>query len=154
MDLDLEIPVGDYNETVYADQMFDHLVEVVHKANFARGWWEVGGRDLRPKSFDYTVPHQALHTILMNHIVATKIALIHSEISEGLEAFRKDLNDDKLTDRPGLEVELIDTIIRCLDLLGAFGYTAGETFVRVMQNNATRPDHDPAARAQKGGKKF
>ena len=48
----------------------------------------------------------------------TLIALMHSELSEALEADRKDLMDDKLTHRSGLEVELADCLIRILDFCG------------------------------------
>jgi len=41
--------------------------------------------------------------------------LILSEIIEAFEAFRKNLKDDKLPHRDGIEVELADAIIRLLD---------------------------------------
>jgi hypothetical protein len=130
---------------------FNELIGIVHDLNFSRGWWTVNNLDMRPKKADER-SNWAIRFI--PYIVATKVALMHSELSEGLEAYRKDLMDDKLVNRPGLEVELVDTIIRCLDLLGAFGYNAGETLVRVLENNLVRKDHDPAVRAQQGGKKF
>lgn len=47
------------------------------------------------------------------------VALMHSELSEALEAHRKSLMDDKLPDRPGIEVEFADCIIRILDTAAA-----------------------------------
>lgn len=44
-----------------------------------------------------------------------RIALMHSELSEALEADRKNLMDDKLPHRTGIEVELADALIRILD---------------------------------------
>lgn len=52
---------------------------------------------------------------------ATVCALFHSEISEALEADRKNLNDDKLTHRKGVEVELADLFIRLMDTIAGFG---------------------------------
>lgn len=45
----------------------------------------------------------------------TRVALMHSELSEALEADRKDLNDKHLPHRNAIEVELADCIIRILD---------------------------------------
>lgn len=81
------------------------------------------------------------------------IALIHSEVSEGLEADRKGLNDDKLTDRPGLEVELADAILRILDLAGARGLDVAGALVAKNRYNRNRHDHTPEARAA-GGKRY
>jgi hypothetical protein len=46
------------------------------------------------------------------------VGLMHSEVSEALEADRKNKADDKLTWRSGLEVELADMIIRVGDFAG------------------------------------
>jgi hypothetical protein len=43
------------------------------------------------------------------------VALMHSEVSEALEAYRKGLVDDKLPHRQGIEVELADMLIRMFD---------------------------------------
>ena len=48
--------------------------------------------------------------------------LINSEIIECMEGERKDLMDDKLPHRKMAEVEMADTAIRVLDVLGARGY--------------------------------
>ncbi len=53
------------------------------------------------------------------------ISLMHSELSEALEAVRKDLNDDHLTNRKGVEVEFADTIIRIMDYCGGFDINIG-----------------------------
>lgn len=48
-----------------------------------------------------------------------KIALMHSELSEALEADRKGIvSDDKIPAYTGLEAELADTVIRILDFSG------------------------------------
>ena len=75
------------------------------------------------------------------------IALIHSELSEGLEALRKDLMDDKLTHRKGIEVELADAVIRIMDYAEAFNYDVEGAILEKIDFNTTREK-------MHGGKKF
>ena len=82
------------------------------------------------------------------------IALMHSELSEALEAIRKDLVDDKLPNRPGEEVELADLLIRVFDYAGAFGLDLEGAYQEKRAYNAQRPDHRIENRIAPGGKKF
>lgn len=82
------------------------------------------------------------------------LCLIHSEISEAMEAERKDLADDKLPHRPGAEVELADAIVRICDYAGAYGYDLAGAVLEKMAYNAQRADHRPENRVVEGGKKF
>lgn len=82
------------------------------------------------------------------------ICLMHSELSEALEAERKGLMDDKLPHRPGAEVEMADTIIRIMDYCGGFGYDIGGAVEEKLEFNRNRSDHKPENRRQEGGKKF
>ena len=63
---------------------------------------------------------------------SSAIALIHSEISELLEAVRKG-------DRDNEAEELADTLIRMLDYAGGFGIDLGQAFTRKMFENLNRP---------------
>jgi NTP pyrophosphatase (non-canonical NTP hydrolase) len=69
----------------------------------------------------------------------TTIALIHSELSEALEASRKDLMDDKLTHRHGVEVELADALIRILDYAGHANLDIEGAVMEKLAFNKTRP---------------
>lgn len=82
------------------------------------------------------------------------IALMHSKLSEALEAIRKGLMDDKLPHRPGVEVELADALIRIFDYAGLKDMDLAGAFIEKMRFNRSRPDHKPEARAAAGGKKF
>lgn len=84
----------------------------------------------------------------------TRIALCHSELSEALEGFRKDLIDDHLTNRQMAEVELADTVIRIFDLAGAMGYDLSGAIVEKMEYNKQRSDHKLENRNKVNGKKF
>ena len=81
------------------------------------------------------------------------IALMHSELSEALEADRKGLMDDKLPHREGREVEFADCIIRILDTAAALGLDVAGALIEKNRFNNQRADHKLAARAA-GGKKY
>ena len=109
------------------------LAKQIFEANKSVGWWPENVEDRNKPEM---------------------IALMHSELSEALEALRKDLNDDHLPHRKGVEVELADTIIRILDMCGAYGYDIEGAIEEKMAYNAKRVDHKLKNRHAIGGKKF
>ena len=82
------------------------------------------------------------------------ICLMHSELSEAMEAVRKSKQDDHLPHRTGVEVELADAVIRIMDYAGARGLDIGGAMAEKLAYNATRADHTAAARIADGGKRF
>jgi hypothetical protein len=82
------------------------------------------------------------------------VALMHSELSEALEADRKSLMDDKLPHRDGREVEFGDCVIRIFDTAEAEGMDLAGAFIEKNRYNQKRADHKLAARAEAGGKKY
>lgn len=86
--------------------------------------------------------------------VGEMLALEHSEISERLEAVRKNLPSEHLPGFSGEEEEAADSLIRLLDYAGYRGLRLGEAYVQKLCYNATRRDHKPEVRAAEGGKKF
>jgi NTP pyrophosphatase (non-canonical NTP hydrolase) len=82
------------------------------------------------------------------------LCLIHSEISEAMEAERKNLYDDKLPHRKGVEVELADALIRIFDYAGAYGLDIEGAYHEKLAYNAHRIDHKPDTRLTKGGKRW
>lgn len=132
----------------------DRLVYECHSASVAAGWWrhKASGLDLRGViRGEYEGPTYAL---LAGALVAQKLCLSHSELSEAMEGHRKGLKDDKLPHRPMIEVELADAVIRIADLAGALGLDLGGAIVEKMAFNAVRPDHKPEAREASGGKAY
>lgn len=82
------------------------------------------------------------------------IALMHSELSEMLEAERKSLPSDKIPGFTGAEEELADLFIRGLDYAGGHSLRLGPAIVAKLAYNAIRADHTFEARAKADGKKF
>lgn len=99
----------------------------------------------------YTDPATGL---VLERNVPEMLCLIHSEISEAMEGYRKDLPDDKLPHRPMVEVELADAMIRIGDLATYLGCDLGGAIVEKMEFNRTREDHLIENRKKSGGKAF
>jgi NTP pyrophosphatase (non-canonical NTP hydrolase) len=82
------------------------------------------------------------------------IALMHTELSEALEADRKGLMDEKLPHRHGVEVELADCLIRIFDTAEALNLDLGAALVEKNRYNKKRADHKLENRLKAGGKKY
>lgn len=85
--------------------------------------------------------------------VGERMALIHSEISEAFEAYRKNLMDDHLPDRKGIEVELADAVIRICDFAGAENLDLAGAIMEKLAYNRSRSDHKIENRLLENGKK-
>ena len=141
--------------TAYSNQTIadagNILQAACHGASASAGWWgEPGQTDGVP----YDVTEVRGSGRFGKALVAQKLCLTHSEISEAMEGHRKGLMDDKLPHRPMIEVELADAVIRIADLAGALGLDLGGAIAEKMAFNAQRPDHKPEARAAAGGKAY
>lgn len=114
------------------------LAHDIHTHNVKVGWWDdaicYGG----------CIPDK--------YLIPTKLALIHSEVSEGLEGFRKGLKDDHLPHRDMAEVEAADVLIRLFDLAGYMGWDLDTAVAEKRAYNAQRADHKREARDVPGGK--
>lgn len=116
------------------------LVSTCHGLARDAGWWTdlATGQPIEPT----------------RSVVAEKLLLIHSEISEATEGLRKGLPDDHLPHRPMLEVELADALIRIGDLAGVLKIDLAGAVADKLAYNAQRADHKVSARRSAGGKAF
>jgi hypothetical protein len=86
--------------------------------------------------------------------VGERIALMHSELSEAFEGFRKNKMDDHLPHRLSIEVELADAVIRILHFASDHDMDIGGAVVEKILYNRVREDHTDTARSAPDGKKF
>lgn len=91
------------------------MQDIVHANAREKGWWDETRND------------------------GEIIALMHSELSEALEALRKGNPQDEKVPFDNLTVELADCIIRILDYAGAKGLPLAEAIIAKHEFNTTRP---------------
>lgn len=146
------------NQQTNIEQGVNALVQACHRASKDAGWWvhQASGVDLIATIMaGPEITNESPVVARMGKaLVAEKLCLIHSEISEAMEGHRKGLQDDKLPHRPMLEVKLADALIRIADLAGALDLDLGGAVAEKMAYNATRADHKPEARSAAGGKAY
>lgn len=103
---------------------FEDVAYICHEIACSKGWWDESRSD------------------------GELIALMHSELSEALEAARHgDPPDDKIPEFSGVEAELADTIIRIMDVSVRHNLSVSGAIIAKARFNATRSH-------KHGGKKF
>ena len=106
------------------ESAWNSLAKDAHRTAVEKGWW------------DSEVPD------------GLAIALMHSELSEALEAARHGNGpDDHIPSFNGLEAELADVVIRIMDYSQARGLRIAQAIEAKIAYNKTRP-------FKHGGKKF
>lgn len=115
------------------------LVNVCHGAAARSGWWN------NPKTGEDLRGAKNWHTLMLLQI---------SEIIEGFEGQRKNLQDDHLPQYKMLDVEQADAIIRLFDSIGGMQTQTVDALVDKLFYNAQRADHKPENRVKEGGKQF
>ena len=100
------------------DYGLDVLSALLHETAIEKGFWD------KPKNFD---------------VFGNKLALIHSEVTEVLEAVRKKKGSEEIVE------EMVDILIRTLDLYasmrngGFVEHSLDEVLFKKMEKNKVRP---------------
>lgn len=123
----LIVNVDHYNAlSLYAEE----LVQMCHALAKFNNWWD------------------------KERNVGEMLCLIHSEISEAMEGYRKDKMDEHLPHHKSITVELADALIRICDLAGGLELPLATAFAEKLCFNQERADHKISHRMATGGKKF
>jgi NTP pyrophosphatase (non-canonical NTP hydrolase) len=106
------------NVELATDYGLDVLSAILHETAIEKGFWD------NPKNFD---------------VFGNKLALVHSEVTEVLEAIRKNKGSEEIVE------EMVDILIRTLDLYasmrnaGFVTHSLDEILFKKMEINKARP---------------
>jgi NTP pyrophosphatase (non-canonical NTP hydrolase) len=129
------------SEATEISRLFASLGLDIHDTAVEKGFWDFKEiSDIERCRTHHSIGNQRIR----NMIVAEKLALVHSEISEALEAVRDTTPthfpvSKKIPPFTNLEEELADAIIRILDLAEFIEADVGGAIVAKLTINKGRP---------------
>lgn len=134
------------NESNLLQAPISTLQAVMHRLSREKGWWpQLDDKNSSP----------AEKKKLVEATIPEKLVLIHSEVSEAMEEYRRrkritevSFGEDDEEEKPeGLPIELADVVIRVFDLAEALHIDLGYWIVRKYEYNQTRKKRHGGKRA-------
>lgn len=124
--------------TVHFLETFANVQRNIHEWARGHGFWDEGEQRM---TVDGCMGTEDVRVKTRPWNFGEKVALIHSELSEALEAHRKDPQamDKHCPHHPAVAVELADAVIRILDLAEKLQIDLGQAILDKMAFNKTRP---------------
>lgn len=113
------------------------IIKEIHQSCKDAGWWT-----------------EISSGLPLHRNVGEMLMLIVSEVAEAMEGDRKNLMDDHLPDRPMVEVELADAVIRIFDTAGGLNLDLAGALREKFTYNQHRADHKLENRLKDGGKAY
>ena len=135
-------------ESIFVES-FQTMSKIIFADNSAKGFWDMPPEAAKLKEFlsgnreilelyQQKIIQEAIEKMSQRN-VGELLMLQTSELGEALEAHRKDLNDDHIPHRKGLEVELADCVIRIMDASAGLGLDVGTAILEKLAYNRSRP---------------
>ena len=112
------LQISSNSQELVTDYGLDVLAALLHETAIEKGFWN------SPKNFD---------------VFGNKLALVHSEVTEVLEAIRKNKGSEQIVE------EMVDILIRTLDLYasmrnaGFVDHSLDEILFNKIEKNKVRP---------------
>lgn len=132
---EVDKPLGPIPNRARLEANLREIVAFVHQRNVR--WW------VDPKT-----------GLRLDRNVGEMLMLTVSEVAEGMEGHRKNLQDGHLPQHKSLTVELGDAVIRVFDIADGLDLDFATAFFDKIEYNGVRVDHTHAARRKDDGKKY
>ncbi len=131
----------EHNVRALFKDYFTEMQRRVHKNAVVKGFWgEPAEKHYTSIGINTFCDPQHLYYIYGGiDKKLSRYALMHSELSEAVEAVRKPKQDEHVPDFTSEAVELADTIIRIMDYAEAYGIPVAEALVEKAAFNDQRP---------------
>lgn len=128
------VPISDPDKLGFVSGISD-VSTWAHSVNRHNGFWE----DLEALKAAASTVGPGLEAVALREIVLARIALIHSEGSEAVEAVRKHpVGTWTSTEKDSMVSEMAGTVVRIMDLCEWLGLPLGEAVIAEINRNEKR----------------